>query len=137
MRRQSSGIFVAEKGDKTMGSDEIRKSALKYAVYNAVSHEGKAQKGSIMGRILGETPELRSRANEVSTIVDEVLSEVNSWTLEHQKETLEERWPELLETRKVKAEKKTLPPLNNVERFREVRTRFAPNPDGPLHLGSA
>ena len=78
-----------------MGSDEIRKSALKYAVYNAVSHEGKAQKGSIMGRILGETPELRSRATEVSTIVDEVLSEVNSWTLEHQKETLEERWPEM------------------------------------------
>ena len=137
MRRQSSGIFVAEKGDKTMGSDEIRKSALKYAVYNAVRHEGKAQKGSIMGRILGETPELRSRASEVSAIVDVVLSEVNSWTLENQKETLKERWPELLETRKVKEEKKTLPPLNNVERFQEVRTRFAPNPDGPLHLGSA
>ena len=52
---------------------------------------GKAQKGSIMGRILGEAPEFRSRAREASTIVDEVLSEVNSWTQERQRKTLEKR----------------------------------------------
>ena len=128
--------FVTKIGDKNMGSDEIREAALKYALLNATTHDGKAQSGPIMGRILGESPEMRTRVAEVSATVKEVVSEVNSWAPEAQRSMLQERWPELLE-RKKKEERKGLPPLENVERFKEVRTRFAPNPDGPLHLGSA
>ncbi|UCD44742.1 MAG: glutamate--tRNA ligase [Candidatus Bathyarchaeota archaeon] len=120
-----------------MGSDKIKGAALKYAVYNAASHGGEAQMGPVIGRILGELPHLRERAKEVTAIVGEVVGDVNSWSPERQRQVLEERWPELLEKRKRVEEKKRLPPLQNVDRFREVRTRFAPNPDGPLHLGSA
>jgi glutamyl-tRNA synthetase len=121
---------------EAMNPDEIRENALKHAVNNAASYEGRAQVGPVVGKILGEFPELRPRSQEVVAIVKKVVSEVNSWTIELQRSTLEERWPELLETRR-KEEKKTLPPLENVGRFEMVKTRFAPNPDGALHLGSA
>lgn len=120
-----------------MSAEEIREAALMHAVHNAVTHEGKAQLGPVIGRIMAGFPVMRGRAKEVNEIVSQVVSEVNSWPREKQISVLEERWPKLLESRKKTEEKKTLPPLKNVERFEIVRTRFAPNPDGALHLGSA
>ncbi|UCH56766.1 MAG: glutamate--tRNA ligase [Candidatus Bathyarchaeota archaeon] len=120
-----------------MEGDEIRGTALKHAVHNAATHEGRAQVGPVMGRIMAEHPELRQRVAEVKDIIQLVVAEVNSWSLERQREMLSKRWPELLESAKRREEKKDLPPLENVDRFEEIRTRFAPNPDGALHLGSA
>lgn len=121
---------------ENMDPDECKAAALKYAVLNASQHEGSARKGPVLSRLLAEFPGLRERAKELMPLVARVVEEVNSWPLERQKSMLLERWPELLEPREAEEEKK-LPPLPNVERFKEVRTRFAPNPDGPLHLGSA
>ena len=120
-----------------MSAEEIREAALRHAVHNAVTHEGKAQPGPVIGRIMAGFPVMRGKAKEVNEIVSQIVSEVNLWPREKQVSILEERWPELLESRKKMEEKKTLPPLKNVERFEIVRTRFAPNPDGALHLGSA
>ncbi len=120
-----------------MSSEEIREAALRHAVHNAVTHEGKAQLGPVIGRIMAGFPMMRGKAKEVHEIVSQVVSEVTSWPREKQVSVLEKRWPELLESRKKTEEKKTLPPLKNVERFKIVKTRFAPNPDGALHLGSA
>ncbi len=117
-------------------SEELKEGLLKYATLNAYQHGGRAQIGPVISKLLAERPELRSRVREIIPLASDIVEEVNSWTLERQESMLMEHWPELLAPKR-EAEKRELPPLPNVERFEEVRTRFAPNPDGPLHLGSA
>ncbi len=116
--------------------EELKNSIRKTALLNAVRHDGKAQIGPVVGKILGERPELRSRAREVTTLINDVLKEVNAISLDEQKRVVTERWPEALVKERVEEEKK-LPPLPNAEKYRQVVTRFSPNPDCALHLGSA
>ncbi len=103
---------------------------------NAVKHDGRAQEGAVIGKILGERSDLRSKAKEVSTLVSAVVREVNNLSYEEQKRFVEEKWPEELVREKVE-EEKHLPPLPNVDKYKQVITRFSPNPDCVLHLGSA
>jgi len=115
---------------------ELREFIRKLALLNAVRHDGKAQTGSVVGKLLAEKPELRSKAKEIARLVGEVVQQVNSLSLSEQKGIVEERWPEALVKEKIEEEKR-LPPLPNVEKYAEVVTRFSPNPDCVLHLGSA
>jgi len=121
----------------SMTNEDITEITRKHAAYNASKHEGKAQPGSVIGKVLAERPELKQRIKEVMPLIQKVINEVNTWTQEEQQHFIEEKYPELLETKKIVEAPKTLPPLKNVEEWEIVKTRFAPNPDGALHLGSA
>ncbi len=115
--------------------DNIKASAIKYAVFNASQYGGKANPGSVMGRIFAEYPDAKTNATDVQRLIMGVVADVNSWPLEKILETVKQ-WPELFEAKKPE-ERKTMPPLKNVDKWPMVKVRFAPNPDGPLHLGSA
>jgi glutamyl-tRNA synthetase len=115
---------------------EIREQIRKLAFLNAVSHEGKAQRGPVIGKLLADMPQLKGKVQNVALLVEEIVNEVNRLSLESQKATVERVWPEALVRVKVE-EKKTLPPLPNVGKYATVVTRFSPNPDAPIHLGSA
>lgn len=115
---------------------ELRGRIKKIALLNAVSHGGKAQQGPVIGKLLAEMPQLKAKVKEIAPIVAEVVEEVNSLTFENQKKTVEKNWPEALVREKVEEEKK-LPPLPNADKYPMVVTRFSPNPDAPIHLGSA
>jgi len=123
------------------GSEEIskiREAIRKIALDNAIRHEGKAQVKPVLGKLLGENPSLRGKIKEIASLTNEIVEEINSLTLKQQIETARRLWPELLlkEKERIEEEKK-LPPLPNVEKYDQIVTRFAPNPDCVLHIGSA
>lgn len=109
----------------------------KYTVLNAVQHGGKAKVAPVTGKILAERPELRSRIKELTLMVARIIREINVLPSSEQRRILDENWPELLIEEKAKPEEKVLPPLPNVNKYARIITRFSPNPDCVLHLGSA
>ena len=117
-------------------NEELIELIRKIALLNAVQHDGKAQVGPIVGKILGEKAELRSQAKELTSLISEVLSGINDLSLDEQKRIVEKKWPGTQKKEKVEEEKR-LPPLPNADKYKQVVTRFSPNPDCVLHLGSA
>lgn len=122
----------------TLENDKtLRELVLKAALLNALQHGGKAQAGAIIGKIISEKQELKTRAKELSGLLSMVVNEVNVLSAEEQKRIVEEKWPEILKKEKAEEEEKQLPPLPNADKYTQIVTRFSPNPDCVLHLGSA
>jgi len=89
-----------------------------------------------MGRLLAEKPSLKTRVKEIGLVVAEIIKEVNKLSLSEQKKIVEKNWPEVFVKERVE-EQKRLPKLPNVELYKHIVTRFSPNPDCAIHLGSA
>jgi glutamyl-tRNA synthetase len=111
------------------------------ALLNAYRHGGKAESGAVLGRVLAENKNLRSLARQLAPIVERIVSEVNRLPVSEQERMFRALGPQSVkeeqeEKKGVKEEMKRLPPLPNVQRYDRVVTRFAPNPDSVLHLGS-
>lgn len=122
---------------KLANDKALRELVLKAALLNALQHNGKAQSGALIGKIIGERQELKTKAKELLSLISKVVTEVNSFSVDEQKRQVEEKWPEVLEKEKAEKNEKQLPPLPNTDKYTQIITRFSPNPDCVLHLGSA
>ncbi len=108
--------------------EKIRKHALK----NAFQHNGKADIGAVIGKILSENPELRKETTDVATRTAVIVKEINSLQPEEIRKIIMEHYPELLVKEK-RTQEHRLPDLKNVRG--KVVMRMAPSPSGPLHIG--
>ncbi len=112
--------------------EDVRREALRWALTNAAEHKGRANVKAVLGKLVAELPGWRSKIMELSETVEQVVAEVNAWPREEQ----------LFQLRKVgrverpkPEERRGLPDLPDFDKYPMVITRFAPNPNGPLHLG--
>ncbi|MBI4170528.1 MAG: glutamate--tRNA ligase [Candidatus Aenigmarchaeota archaeon] len=103
----------------------------KYCLINATEHEGTAQPKSVLGKILGDHPDLRSQVLMLRSQIDRIAEEINRMSPKQQRKELEKMGGYVPTHRE---ERKGLPDLERKDKF---VVRFAPNPDGALHMGNA
>ncbi|MEM2890154.1 MAG: glutamate--tRNA ligase [Candidatus Hadarchaeum sp.] len=111
--------------------EEIKRAVLRWTLANAAEHGGKASQKAVMGKILAELPGWKSRIAELSILVDQVVDEVNRMSPEEQQFQIKKVG---LPERKAE-ERRGLPDLPDLQEYKTIVTRFAPNPNGPLHIG--
>ncbi len=98
-----------------------------YALKNAISHEGKAQQGSVMAGLFQEGLKKQDIKKYIKQI-SEIIQKVNKLSLEEQKKEFEK----IKDHTSEREIREGLPELPDVKKG--VVMRIAPSPSGPLHL---
>ena len=113
--------------------NDLDELVYKHALLNAAKHKGSANPGAVIGSIMSQEAELRSRAKEVSSIAGKIVAQVNNLTADELASELEKYDVEVKE----KKTKKEVGLQELPGTHENIVMRFAPNPSGPLHVGHA
>lgn len=112
--------------------NDLEKIVFKYALLNAAKHKGSANPGAVIGSIMANEEELRSKAKEIGPLAGKIVAQVNTLSAEEQASEMKKYGVEV-EEKKPKAKEVGLQELPGTHE--NIVLRFAPNPSGPLHIG--
>ena len=112
--------------------NDLEKIVFKYALLNAAKHKGSANPGAVIGSIMANEEELRSKAKEIGPLAGKIVAQVNALSVEEQASEMKKYGVEV-EEKKPKAKEVGLQELPGTHE--NIVLRFAPNPSGPLHIG--
>jgi len=115
--------------------DDVNAVVEKAALLNATRHNGKAEVGAVIGRVLAEVPGLRSKARLVSRKSAQAIERINSMSLAEQEKALETKFPGSEGSRE-KEGRVGLPPLPNAVKGKTA-FRLPPEPSGFMTIGHA
>ncbi|MFY9199860.1 MAG: glutamate--tRNA ligase, partial [Methanosarcina flavescens] len=85
----------------TLSSEDL-KTIKKYAYQNAVKYGKAPQPKAVMGKVMGECPQLRSDPKAVSEALEAIVAEISKENPETWEAKLSEIAPELIEALNVK-----------------------------------
>ena len=116
-------------------AQDVQASLERAALVNATRHDGKADRGAVIGRVLAERPDLRSKSGPLAKEAGKVVERVNALSLQEQRRLLSERYPEA-GAREERGGRVGLPPLPNAEKGKTA-FRLPPEPSGYMTVGHA